>query len=560
MDVLKELLDNARKLLGQMSSTQRASIVAMVATVGALLVMIVWLGGMTEKKTKVPLEITVAAKDFETIRGLLLAEKIGEPEYDNEHQLILVNPEDKHKALMVLAKNNAIPANHGDTFEQALEKVKFTDTQPVTAERFRTALENEVAMMIETIDGVDKAKVIYNAAERKPLFRAPFRQRASVVVSMKLGKQLDQKMADTIINLVTFARSGLDEKDVVVTDQKGAHFRKDDENSIGRLAAKGLELSHVTSEKARREIEECVRRIIPASEVYAWVDTKWNMDQKNTHEEEILAGQPIQTNTKKIKDLATEKTANVVGTNPNVSRTTNIANNGAGREITRQYDRADKDVRMENGKKVTDLVTAPVINSQTVSVVVHLPPRPATDPKTGKPVYELGEDGKPLTDPYTKGPKVKMASMKELSGEELRALERSIRNVAGMPEGAQNMSVEISQVPWLADLDNTKPPEEENTLQKLLSENVASIFMMFVLLAAIFFVYRLAKRSIPAEEVDLPDGADFGGLFTPAHLTDEDRAQADFEQMRDQVGEFVDEDPAKAASIVRRWMVTREGY
>ena len=67
MDVLKELLDNARKLLGQMSSTQRASIVAMVATVAALLVMVVWLGSISEKKTRVPLEITIPMKDAEAI-------------------------------------------------------------------------------------------------------------------------------------------------------------------------------------------------------------------------------------------------------------------------------------------------------------------------------------------------------------------------------------------------------------------------------------------------------------------------------------------------------------
>ena len=153
-----------------------------------------------------------------------------------------------------------------------------------------------------------------------------------------------------------------------------------------------------------------------------------------------------------------------------------------------------------------------------------------------------------------------MVSRPELQGEELRALERSIRNVAGMQEGAQNMTVEVSQVPWLPEMDTEKIDEKVDSLQKLLTENVASIFMMIILLVALFFVYRLAKRSIPAEEVDLPESADFGGMFTPAHLTDEDRAQADFEQMRDQVGEFVEEDPAKAASIVRRWMVTREGY
>ena len=45
------------------------------------------------------------------------------------------------------------------------------------------------------------------------------------------------------------------------------------------------------------------------------------------------------------------------------------------------------------------------------------------------------------------------------------------------------------------------------------------------------------------------------GTFSEA-----DRLQADFENMRDQVSDFIDEDPVKAAGIVRRWMASRDGY
>lgn len=558
MDVLKELLDNARKLLGQMSSTQRASIVTMIITVSSLLVLIVWLGSIGEKKTNVPLPITIPLKDSETYKKMLEDKGITGVGYDDVNQLLLVPPEKRSEAMAILAVNNAIPETHGDGFEKMLEKTKFTDSGIITAEKLRVALQNEVARMVEAIDGVERAEVIYTSAERKPLFRAPYRQRAAVKVTMKMGRNLNQPMADAIIALVTFARSGLDEKDVVVTDQKGSHFRNDDENAIGKIAFKGQELNLLTSERARRDIEACVRLMIPSSEVYAWVDTKWNMDQKTVHREEILQGMPTLVTTRKIADHSSDRPSNVVGVNPNVSRSTNMNGGGNGREVARDFSRSEKDTRFENGKEMTNLTVAPVISSQTAVVVVHLPPQRVLD-KSGKPVYELGQDGKPLPD-VNGNPKIKMVSMGELKGAQLTALERSVRKAAGMLDGAQNMEVEISQVPWMPDLEGDKSPDKEDSFRRLLSENVASIFMMGILLVALFFVYRLAKRSIPAEEIELPDSADFGNLFAPAHLSDQDRAQADFEQMRDQVGDFIEEDPAKAASIIRRWMVTRESY
>ena len=109
--------------------------------------------------------------------------------------------------------------------QNGFERHPFEHPTVIAQERYRTALENEVARMIETIDGIEKARVIYNAAERKPLFRAPFRQRAAVVVTMKEGKELSQSIADTIIHLTAFARSGLDEKDVIVSDQTSRCFR-----------------------------------------------------------------------------------------------------------------------------------------------------------------------------------------------------------------------------------------------------------------------------------------------------------------------------------------------
>ncbi len=558
MDVIKELLDNARKLLGEMSSTQRASIVTMIITVASLFVLIIWLGSINEKKINVPLEVKVSLAESEQYKTLLLAGGITEVEYDMEAGLLMVPEAQKRKALVILAENKALPTDTGDGFEAALEKVKFTDTKPITAERMKNALQTEVARMIEDIKGISKAEVIYTSAERKGLFRQPYRQRAAVKVTTEMNRKLDQGLAETIINLVTFARAGLDENDVSVTDQFGNNFRKDTDSSINMMAVKEIKLNSITSERARREIESCVRKIIPDSEVYAFVDTKWDMTRKVVNKREILEGRPNRIIQRKIDDNSSDKPSNVVGTQPNIRRSTNMET-GTQREIMRSYKRQDKDTNITLGELKSEEVIAPTIKSQTVAVVVHLPAVPTFD-ANGKPVYEKDASGNQVLNPNTGAPLVKLKAYAPLEGDKLLALESSVRKVAGMLDGADNMEVQISQIPWTPTLEPDKRKVKVDYLREFLNENVVQLVMMAILMIAIYLVYLQAKRSIPAEEVELPDTSDFGGVFSPMSLSEEDRNQADFEQMRDQVGDFIDEDPSKAAGIVRRWMNSREGY
>lgn len=558
MEVIRQLLDNARKLLRQMSSTQRASIVAMIITVASLLTLIVWIGSRDEKSLNVPLDIQVSLKDSDEYTALLRAQNIT-AEYDAKNQVILVPEEQKYAALIILAKENALPDDGGTSFEQALKDTQFTDTKEITQERFKLALSDEVAKMIQSMDGIKKANVIYQGGERKALFRMPFKQRASVMVETTMGKPLTRNMADAIISLVAFSRSGLSPEAVLVTDQEGRHFKAQGDDSLSGIAATAMELNNKTSLKVSNDIEECVRKIIPNSEVYAWVDTKWDMTHKQVRKHEILEGLAKDITSRKISDKSSDAPANVVGTQPNIRSNTNMSTGGSGgREIAREYNRQDKHTLMELGYADTNLVADPVIRSQTVSVVVHLPYEYTKD-ADGNWIIEKDAQGVDLINPETGGPMRLRTPKPKLEGDDLIALERSVAKVAGMLDGSNNMEIQIEQVLWEPQLEPDKRKEKVDRLKDFLTENVVALILMFILFSAIYFLYLQAKRSIPAEEVDLPD-ADALAMATGGGYSEADRMQADFENMRDQVGDFIDEDPVKAASIVRRWMSSRDGY
>lgn len=182
-----------------------------------------------------PLEVTISAAESERVLKMLREECLP-AEYDQAARLILVPVAEKRRALMLLAKNNMLPVVSNGEFERVVEETvrekNRTAGRPVedprseiAQHRLIGALQDEVARMIETIDGVANARVIYTAAERKPLFRAPFRMRAAVVVTMKDGREMTDQLAQTLIELVVFARSGQEREDVVVTDRAGRVFR-----------------------------------------------------------------------------------------------------------------------------------------------------------------------------------------------------------------------------------------------------------------------------------------------------------------------------------------------
>lgn len=561
MGVVKELLENARKILAQMSSTQRASVLTMLITVASLLILIVWLGSLGEKSLNVPINIEVPLAQVDNIREILSKGGVSQIDYDQKAQMILVPEPERAKALILLAKAQLLPSNSKGGFEEALKNTKFTDTKEVAGVRFRTALQEEVSAMIQSIEGVDRARVIYAEAETRQLFRTPARQRATISVAMAYNRPLAQDLADTIISLVAFAKSGLEERDVIVSDQDGRHFTKDAEDNVGRIAVKAIEMNRISSNRVKKDIEELVRRSIPNSESYVWVDTTWDLSKQKITEDTLVAAMPARINTRKITDRHTDEPGQVVGTQPNVRRTANVQSEGTGRRISRDYERAEKDIQNAFSTKKTELIPAPKIEKQTISVVVHLPYEYRhidNDPTKGW-AMETKEDIL-AADPNASGNEQlrKQFPAPELKGEDLLNLENAIRKASGMLDGEGSREVMITQIPWRPALETDKRKEIVDHWKEFFASNAIPLILMSILLIAMVFLYLQAKRSLPSDEVELPDLSDIGAGGTKP-FTDQDRNQADFENLRNQIGDIIDEDPSKATTIVRRWMNARDG-
>ncbi len=555
MDVLKQLIQDAQGVLKNMSSTQRVSVVTMLITVMALLAFVAYLGSMGKTSTNVPLPMTFAAADMTDIKGQLEAAGITPIELNLDEKQILVPMEMRSKAILFLAKNKILPSDSASGFEAMLKQVAFSDTPEVTHEKMTVALQNEIEWMVESLDVVKEARVIYSKSDKPSLFRPNYRQRATVQVTTSLGKELDQPTAETIIRLVAYACAGLEEKDVIVTDQKAQHFRISDTDALNNIAKSKIDQQEQMNNRTRDKIEELLRVAVPDCEAFVFVDAKWDMTRKTISEHEVIEGPAL----RKIKQSTSDKTrsgpAAETGVRPNVGRASLIS---GGSVESRDYNSKYSDDNYQNGHRDTQTVISPEVKSMTISAVVHLPYEYHME--NNEWVYEKDAAGNPVVEKATGKPIRQKFARSLLNDEEKAALERNIRKAAGMLSGQENMEVELMQVAWTPPLEPAPPaPTTYDYIFDFMKSNVVPLVLLGVLFAVVYFIYMQARRSIPSDDMRIPSDEELG-LSGSRQLSAEEAANAEFQDLREKIGEVVAESPEKAAGLLRRWMQAREGY
>jgi flagellar biosynthesis/type III secretory pathway M-ring protein FliF/YscJ len=310
----------------------------------------------------------------------------------------------------------------------------------------------------------------------------------------------------------------------------------------------------------RKNVEELVRRAIPNSEAYVWVDTTWDLSRRTIKKHVIDAATPKSINKLKISELHTDEPGAIVGTQPNIRRNTNMQPEGNSRKIMRKADRQESKIINEFSYTDTETVPDPTITKQTISVVIHLPYEyhyVDNDPSKGW-VMASAKTAAAQGDGETEDARQKFP-MAPLKDDALAALESSIRKAAGMLDGEDNREVIVQQIPWRPALEPDKQREIVDRWREFLAGNAVPLALMAVLLIAILFLYLQAKRTLPTEKLALPDLAALTGSAIPKSQSEQDKSQAEFENMRGQIGDMISEDPTKATSIIRRWMANRGG-
>ena len=558
MNILRQLWLDAQSVLRDMSVTQRVAVTFLVMTVGVWLTFAAWMGSAPGETGRRPLPMEVAPGDVNAVLGVLKEKGVKTAEYNFDAKRILVNADEEKQAVIAMAEENLLKDAHAYGFAEMLERWSFSDTRMRSEESMRLARANEVARLVENLEVVAEAQVIYSDDARNSLFGPPHKKSAAVRVKTNLKRDLGEEVANTIIAIVSAAKADLDPRDVVVTDQKGNKFHTSAANGLSSSAKQKWEAELALAEEMRRKLESLMRNFIPniqyEGDVNAFPKYEVVFDYIETLRKDVLPGEVASSINESRQTRSSRRPSEEPGVNPNVRRSANLDNAGNLYidESSENSKRAER--TMQNSILETATKYAPKVANLTVSAIIQLPYRLRRD-EQGRPVQAKNEMGEELIDPETRAPMWEKESVPRMSAGQLDELRRQIAQAAGIELAQIPEKIEVSQIDWTPPVISPRGGESPLAMAAgILRQNGTAIITLFFLSLVMFVVYRYATRPIPTEVDDEVEPEAISLAMDQADDDDDDMVDAEWEKLRSKVSSLVNEDPKRAAGLVKRWM------
>ncbi len=215
MDRLRQLLNAISTQLSVLTVSQRLAIGLCAALVaGSLLWLVQW--------STTPELVQLVTHDFsyDELDAAEQSLKANNVPYDIRGSKVYVRASERHNALRLIHAADALP--EGSLFD--MEAV-VTDTNPFQSPEARAyaqtyAKGNELAKIIVTSPAVNKAAVIINPVTKRRLGGVTDVPTASVTVTLAKGKEMVHEMVEGFAKLVAGAVAGLKPHNVYITDAR----------------------------------------------------------------------------------------------------------------------------------------------------------------------------------------------------------------------------------------------------------------------------------------------------------------------------------------------------
>ena len=557
MNILRQLWQDTQSVLRDMSVTQRLAVTCMVLTVAVWLTFAAWMGTTPGETGRRPLPVEVEPGDVNDMIAQLKLKGIKTAEYDYDNRRILVNADEERNAVIALAEDGLLKEAHAFGFNEMLDRWSFSDTRMRSEEAMRLARSNEVARLIENLDSVKEAQVIYSDDARNSLFGLAHKKTAAVRIRTKLKKPLTETEANTIISIVASAKAGLDERDVVVTDQMGNKFHASASNGLTAMGKQKWDYEFKLDEEMRRRLEAVIRQYVPniqyEGDVNAFPKHEVAFDYREQTYREVLEGQPASTRSSKISRRSNRRPSEEPGVQPNVRRSANLSNPWGWYVDETSEDIKEAERVNENSIRETATRFAPSVTNLTVSAIIHLPYQLKRD-ADGNPVQAMNEQGEPLIDPESRMTMWERESTTLLSPAQVEELKRQIALAAGIPIADIPEKIEVSQVAWMPPVHAPRGGESQfRHLIAQVRENLGLIASLFLFIVAGLVMWYFTSRPIPTEVED-PIEPETISLAMTHDDDDDEQGDEEWDKLRAKVVAAVQEDPKRAANLLKRWM------
>jgi len=443
--------------------------------------------------------------------------------------IFLGQTEDRDSIMMSLAQEDLLPEDLSFDFSELLKENGFTLTKDERDQRYGIALSNELAKMLMNLDNIVDAKVRISKEEPSPLLKKSLKRTASVQITVRGKRRLSKEEATGIARLIASSVKALTPDQVSIIDSRGKNYVYDDEVDASEKWTLARREERLLAEK----IEDYLTQFIP--KVKATVAVTLNLEK---HRMEIKDYQHEKLNGGAFGALVN----NMVEKENSTSKEGSKGVAGAGTDTSAEIKEGDGGTNMDMGKSkkqeefANSLVQEFIEKDggekliESVSVVVAN--------------KKLNGDFDPSLPRGENNQEYKEAKWEDASP----SLEEQIAGVIGMANLSKiNVSIQEMLLP--------KTPEPKAGWDKFSAgTNWTLVWMVVFAMIGAFILLSMIKKAQPEEEIiPMPEyeeevkQSDLPPLKEP-------EMDANFKQVENRIKELIDDDPVKAAGLVRHWL------
>lgn len=311
---LTAALNSIQNYWKKLTSPQKVVlVVAPLVVATALLTLIFW----ASRPQYVVLFNKLDAAEAGSITAKLKELKI-EYKLEDGSSTILVPQKDVSEARLQLA-NAGLPKESTFSFEN-LNETRIGETDKDRRLRFILGLQNELEKTIETLDGVEYARVHIVMPEQSLFLDEQKDATAAVTIKRTFGSEMGEDQVRSIANLLAYSVEGLTTEKVTIVDTNGNTLSDilGGSGTAHKLTANQLQLQQATEGNIQKSVQTMLDKVFGAGSTIVRANAALDFDQKKITSQRSEDGAILSRQETSERSTNQSTAGGVPGVDPNV--------------------------------------------------------------------------------------------------------------------------------------------------------------------------------------------------------------------------------------------------
>ena len=387
----KNAVANIREVIDQPSF--RRAFPTILAALTAVAAIIVFVAMREPNMTTLYASVSDAEKSkiYESLKNMGM-----NVELDPATGEVLIPTNDYHQARISLAAQG-LPEYASNGFEE-IDNLPLGVSRSVETMKLKKLQENELSRSIAEIRSVQAARVHLALPEKSVFIRNQTSPTASVFISLKNGRQLDQTQVRAITNLVASSVPGMSQDGVSIIDQSGRLLSYSPDNPNEVMADSQLAYRMRLESIYRSRIQSLVAPIVGAANVTAQVNLEIDFTRRETSQEMVNPQDSAILSEQSSSNITSKKDAvgipGAISNQPPAEaeialNDATFINGGAGNPGKDEFEtKSSTELKNYEVSRKFETVTTPSNIIARIDAAILVRDQKVTDPDTGEVTFE----------------------------------------------------------------------------------------------------------------------------------------------------------------------------